>query len=479
MQERLTGSAEEAANRVRSVLEANSGFSDKAELTCISCGSHYPTKPDPIYNCLRPGCGDILDVEYRFDGRLDPEELKSIWALRRTSQKPEDRSGVWRFRELLPYIDDPSKVVTLGEGNTPLLEAPECAKYVGLRSLRFKHQGWNPTGSFKDPGMSAATTQAKILGMRAVACASTGNTSASEAAYARRAGMCPIVLLPQGQVSYGKLSQVLEYGALVLQVGGDFDKAMELVMTVAPELGIYVVNSINAFRIEGQKTIVPELLEQLNWQVPDRIVVPGGNLGHASSIWKGLRELAVLGLIDKFPKLTVVQAQGADPLYRTITGPDQSHLITVHAKTLATAVKIGNPVSWKKAKDGIQKTNGWVTEVDEQQIADAKAIIGRDGIGCEPASALTVAGLKRIVEEGTDRKFDRDETVVAVLTGHMLKDPDYPVMYHADQLYEEFVTKPKIVPKGPKVNSTFANQPISVGADPEELKRVISQRLNL
>lgn len=478
MVEQVAGQIEGVRLQVRDLLEANPGFRNRAELACITCDGRFPTTPQPIYNCPDAKCRDILDVVYDFGSGFDPEELKQLWSLRRTSQKPEDRSGVWRFRELLPFIDDPSKVVTLGEGNTPLLEAPRCAEYTGLRRLLVKHQGFNPTGSFKDPGMSAATTQAKILEMRAVACASTGNTSASAAAYARRADMLPVVLLPEGQVSYGKLSQALEYDALVLQIGGDFDKAMELVMTVAPELGILVVNSIYPFRIEGQKTIVPELLEQLNWQVPDRIVVPGGNLSHASSIWKGLRDLRTLGMIDRYPKITVVQAQGADPLYRTITSGDQSHLITVHAKTLATAVKIGNPVSWKKAIDGIEGTGGWVTEVSEQQIADAKAIIGRDGIGCEPASALTVAGLKRIVEEGTDTSFDKDETVVAVLTGHMLKDPDYPVRYHAGELYEEYVTESRIIQRGPKVRSNFANRLIYVEPDPKELKRIILSRLH-
>lgn len=467
----------EATRQNQNILEANPGFANLAELACIECDTRYPARPDPVYECQKDG--DILDVVYQFPDNLDPEELKDVWALRRTSQRPEDRSGVFRFRDLVPFIDNPSQIVTLGEGNTPLLEAPESAGYVGLPHLLIKHQGWNPTGSFKDPGMAAATTQAKILGMRALACASTGNTSASEAAYARRAGMLPIVLLPEGQISYAKLSQVLEFGALVLQISGDFDKTMELVMAVAPELGVYVVNSINAFRIEGQKTIVAELLEQLNWQVPDRIVVPGGNLGHAASIWKGLRELRTLGFIDKLPKLTVVQAQGANPLYKTITSGDDSRLITVHARTLATAVKIGNPVSWKKAREGIKGTDGWITEVSEQQIADAKAIIGRDGIGCEPASALTIAGLKRIVEEGTNVPFDRNEIVVAILTGHALKDPDYTARYHSGGLYEEFTIASEVIPGGPKLTSTFANQPIPVAPDAEQIVRVISERLRL
>ncbi len=471
------GLAKEAIVNTRRVLEANPGFADRAEFACITCDVRYPTRPDPVYECARDG--DILDVIYRFPVDLDPEELKDVWVLRRTSQRPEDRSGVFRFREFIPFVDDSSQVVTLGEGNTPLLEAPGCAQYVGLKRLQVKHQGWNPTGSFKDPGMAAAATQARILGTRAILCGSTGNTSASEAAYARRAGMLGIVLLPKGQISYGKLSQVLDYGALTLQVDTDFDGCMNLTRQIAPRVGAYIVNSLNAFRIEGQKTIVAELLEQRGWRVPDRIIVAGGNLGHAAALWKGLRELKMLGFIDKLPKLTVVQAQGANPLYQTITSGDDSHLITVHARTLATAVKIGDPVSWKKALDGIKQTNGWVTQVNEQQIADAKAVVGRDGIGCEPASALAIAGLKRIVEEGTDVMFDKDEEVVAILTGHMLKDPDYIVFYHADNLHEEFDLSSQVTPRGVKIVSTFANRPIPVEPDADQIVRVISERLKL
>ncbi len=378
----------------------------------------------------------------------------------------------------MPFVENPNDVVTVGEGNTRLLECFESARYVGLPKLLFKHQGDNPTGSFKDPGMSAAITQAKRLKMKAVACASTGNTSASMAAYAKRAGMLPIVFIPEGQISYGKLSQALDFGALTLQIEGDFDKAMELVMKIMPQIGVYIVNSINPFRIEGQKTIVAELLEQLEWKVPNRIVVPGGNLGHASSIWKGLRELKALGFIDKYPKITVVQAKGADPLYKGVVSGDADKMAVVeNARTLATAIKIGKPVSYRKALDGVRETNGWVTEVTEQQIADAKAIIGRDGIGAEPASAVTVAGLKRIIEEGTDEPFDKNETVVAILTGNMLKDPDYPVAYHSGRLYEGSTTKSIVSKDGPKIKSTFGNKPIKVPANPDTIKKIIVQRL--
>jgi threonine synthase len=456
------------------------GFSNLATLSCISADATYPTD-SPIYECINhhePGMS-LLDVVYDFPQNLDPEKLKETWRKRKMSNDPVNAS-IWRFRELFPFVENPDEVMTLGEGNTRLLYAPRSAEYAGLEAshLRFKHQGDNPTGSFKDPGMSAAITQAKILGMKAVACASTGNTSASMAAYADRAGMLPIVFIPEGQISYGKLSQALDFGALTLQLEGDFDKAMELVMKVMPELGVYVVNSINPFRIEGQKTLVAELLEQMDWQMPDRIIVPGGNLGNASSIWKGLRELRALGFIDRFPKITVVQAAGADPLYQGVTSSDPDSMsIVEHATTLATAIKIGKPVSYWKALDGVRTTNGWVTEVTEQEIADAKAVIGRDGIGCEPASAVTLAGLRRIIRDGTDEPFDKNENVVAILTGNGLKDPSYTFAYHAGSLHDQSSVETIVTRSGNKIEPNFGNKPIEASADEDEIKSIISKRL--
>ncbi len=483
MAERRNGLPQE----VRKTLEANPGFADLSHLACIECETTYPSS-EVIYKCTsttfekqngndsRGICGDILDVRYEFR-ETDPEFLKELWLARRMSNAPQDRSGVWRFRETIPFIDDPNSVVTLFEGNTPLFDAPVSAKYIGLPRLRLKHQGFNPTGSFKDPGMTAAVSIANSLSMEAVACASTGNTSASMAAYAKRAGFLPIVFIPEGQIAIGKLSQALDYGALTMQIKGDFDEAMGMVMRIAPKLGIYVVNSINPYRIEGQKTMVYELMEQLSWEVPDRIVVPGGNLGHASSIGKALHEMVELGFIDKMPRITVIQAEGADPLYETITSDDPNQLITVHAKTLATAVKIGNPISWKKAKNYVNETDGWVEKVSEQEIADAKAIVGREGIGCEPASALTVAGIKKLVEFGTDSPIDKDEDVVVILTGNVLKDPDYTVNYHMDRLYEDYVTSLNVLEKAGKIGSTFANAPIQVEADEAAIARIIEERL--
>lgn len=439
------------------------GFADRARLVCMSGDAVYSTK-EPIYECVKPHeeRTNLLDVTYDFPTDLDPERLKQIWIERRKSNHPLN-NGIWRFRELFPFVDDPSDIVTLGEGNTRLLEGRETARYVGLPRLLLKHQGDNPTGSFKDPGMSAAITEAKRLNMKAVACASTGNTSASMAAYAQRADMLPIVILPQGQISYGKLSQSLDFGALTLQVDTNFDGVMKLIMEVAPELGIYVVNSINPFRLEGQKTIVAELLEQMDWQIPDRIVVPGGNMGHAASIWKGLRELKELGFIDRYPRLTIVQAKGANPLYRGVTSKHPERMAFVEdADTLATAIKIGRPVSYWKAMEGARATDGWIESVTETQIANAKMIIGRDGIGCEPASAVTIAGLEKMVRIGTDVPFNKDELVVVILTGNGLKDPDYTVLSHLKRLHVKFKTGEPIVDEtSRRISVRFANEPIT------------------
>lgn len=400
-------------------------------LRCIDCHSEFPSATR-IYTCAN--CAGLLDVVYELD-EFRGERMMSIWDWRRASPKAADQSGVWRFRELLPDAEE-SEIITLIEGNTQIWDAPRSAEYGGLERLTFKHLGMNPTGSFKDLGMTTGITQAKRLGATSVACASTGNTSASMAAYAARAGMKSFVFIPAGQIALGKLSQALDYGAQVLQIDGDFDDAMRLVREIANETPIYLLNSVNPFRLEGQKTIAFELLQQRGWQVPDRIVVPGGNLGNSSAIAKGLHELRERGVIETLPKLTIIQAEGANPLYRLWqrakqTGEARFEALP-HAFTLATAIKIGNPVSWPKAMRGLRWANGEVEHVNEQEIADAKAIIGRDGIGCEPASAVTLAGIKKLVAAGT---IQPGEDVVAILTGHVLKDPDYTVNYHRGTLH--------------------------------------------
>jgi len=329
-------------------------------------------------------------------------------------------------------LHDWNNVITLREGNTPLYELPSCGRAAGVEHLFAKHQGMNPTGSFKDTGMTAAASFAKQGGFRWVACASTGNTSASMAAYAARAGMRSLVLIPQGQITWGKLSQALDYGAVTCQLKTDFDGCMRVLDEVVQRMPVYLLNSVNPYRLEGQKTVAVELMERFDWQPPDHIIVPGGNLGNSSAIGKALLEMKQLGLITKLPKLSVIQAEGANALVRTMRETGGKKLISVHAETMATAIKIGSPASWKKAVRVIEATGGAVEQVSEVEMALAKAEIGADGIGCEPASAVTLAGLKKLVKQGFVK---RSESVVLVLTGNLLKDPDFTLKFHRGDLF--------------------------------------------
>ena len=394
---------------------------------CIECRTEYDLD-DSVYVCSR--CGGLLDIDRTSREAGLAAALVDLWLQRRSSPDPRDRSGVWRFREFLPFDDD-IEVVSLEEGNTPLYDAPRSADYCRLPQLKLKHQGCNPTGSFKDTGMTVAVTQARKLGVRTVACASTGNTAASLAAYAARADLLCTIIVPSGQVSSAKLAQALDYGAKVLEIDGNFDSCMSAVRELAEDESAYLVNSINPFRIEGQKTVAFELAEQFGWRVPDHLVVPGGNLGNSSAFGKGFRELVSSGLVDRAPKISVVQAVGAAPFAHFYAAPSQAFVNEEHPKTLASAIKIGAPVSWQKAWRAVTETGGSVLTVTEQEIADAKAMIGRDGIGCEPASATTVAGIRKLVEDGV---IKTDESVVAVLTGHLLKDTDYVMKYYSGSL---------------------------------------------
>jgi threonine synthase len=401
-----------------------------AELICFEaqCRTRYAID-EVLYTC--PKCGGLLEVTY---GPLEkePDELKRIWRQRRCDNAAIEQSGVWRYRELISFIDDPRHIVTLREGNTPLLPGPRAAEYGGLDRLTFKHQGFNPTGSFKDNGMTCGATQAMRLRMKRVACVSTGNTSASMAAYASAAGLQPIIFLPHGNISYGKLAQALEYGALTLQVEANFDQILKLVRVLSERLGIYLLNSINPFRIEGQKSIVIEMMDQRDWNPPDWIVLPGGNLGNVSAFGKALRELHTGGFIPRMPRLAVVQAQKSAPFYAYMSAGNGSGFQSIeNPETLATAIRIGDPVSWPKAEHEIRSTDGVVEMATEQEIADAKAIVGQCGIGCEPASAATLAGIRKLTAAGM---IDRTADVVAVLTGNVLKDSDYIYRYHTSAL---------------------------------------------
>jgi threonine synthase len=434
----------------------------QGQLICFepNCRSRFAIT-EVIYNCTK--CGGLLEVAY---GGLKPpaDELKHVWRDRRRDNSALEQSGVWRYREFIPFLDSDKHVVTLREGNTPLLPAPRAAQYAGLDHLVFKHQGFNPTGSFKDNGMTCGTAQAMRLGMRRVACVSTGNTSASMAAYASAAGMQPIIFLPHGNISYGKLAQALEYGALTLQVEANFDQILKLVRVLSEKLGIYLLNSINPFRIEGQKTIMLELMDQRDWSAPDWIVLPGGNLGNVSAFGKGLREMHEHGLITRMPRLAVVQAEKSAPFYHYLRAHGREPFRAVeNPETLATAIRIGDPISWPKARFEIESSNGVVEMATEQEIADAKAQIGYCGIGCEPASAATLAGIQKLVAAGV---IATDADVVAVLTGNVLKDPDYIYRYHTGELK---------APDGTLIKSTFGNVPVVVPNDPD----LIAQRLSL
>ena len=405
-------------------------------LRCVECSTLYPGMESgwkPRYRC---DCGGVLDVELApptgakglrqlFDERAS---APPTWPVNTGNILP-DHSGVWRYRELILPVPG-QYIVSRPEGNTGLYPVGtencgtgrighrQIGSYAGLDHLFLKHEGENPTGSFKDRGMTVGVTMASLLGAQAVACASTGNTSASLASYAAQAGMRGIVFLPAGNVTVGKLAQSLAYGATTIQIDGDFDAAMQLVEQVCNELGIYLLNSLNPYRIEGQKSIGFELLQQLNWQAPDWLVLPAGNLGNTSAIGKAFRQAYQLSLISHMPRFASIQAAGANPFYRSF---QQGFTLreSVQAQTVATAIKIGDPVSFTRARRVIEESNGLVEEVTDAEILAAKTIIDRSGLGCEPASAATLAGIRKLVERGV---MKRDESVVGVLTGNLLKD---------------------------------------------------------
>ncbi len=385
-------------------------------LACSECGAEAP---DGSLFCA--SCGGLL--AYALGESLDaPADLRSRFSERRSSHDPLDRSGVWRFRELLPALN--GEAVTLQENNVPLLESRAGATYADAGQVAYLHLGFNPTASFKDAGMSVAISHARAGGARLAVCASTGNTAASMAAYAARAGMNALVLVPAGGVSEAKLAQTLDYGANVVAIPGDFDRALEVVRALDPKR-FAIVNSVNPLRIEGQKCAAFALLEARAWETPNWLVLPGGNLGNTSAFGKGFREAHALGLIARLPRIAVVQAEGAAPFARLWN--EGGELRPVKAQTSATAIKIGAPASWKKALAEVRASQGTVLAVSDDEIADARAIVGRDGVGCEPASAASLAGLRRLRESGT---IGRDDDVVLVLTGHALKDTAYAADYH-------------------------------------------------
>jgi len=421
-------------------------------LRCESCAAEW-SDFDPRISCGK--CGGLLALESdpplergaslreKFDRRLSPSGA--------AGRSDVGRSGVWRFRDLiLPAIAN-ADIVTQWEGNTPLLRRESVEKWVGASELWLKHEGHNPTGSFKDRGMTVAVSNARRISARAVSCASTGNTSASLAAYAALAGIPAIVFVPSGQIALGKLAQTLAYGARTLMVRGDFDECLRLAREAAEKLGVYLVNSINPFRIAGQTTIVLDLLQQLGWDAPDWIVVPAGNLVNTAAFGVALRQARETGLIDSSPRLAAVQAEGAAPFARSFRCGFAKRE-AVHAETVATAIKIGDPASYDRGVRAIRENDGVVLDVSDAEILEAKAVIDASGVGCEPASAASVAGVRRLFRDGLVRKGER---VVAVLTGHILKDPGILIDYH----------------KGTK--RPLANPPVEIDASIEAVERAL------
>ncbi|MEA3254662.1 MAG: threonine synthase [Candidatus Altiarchaeota archaeon] len=408
-------------------------------LKCIDCGREF----DACGICRCEVCGGLLDVVPNLDS-LREKNPKKLFDSRLGTKKYPYKSGIWRFKELIHPLINEKDIISRPEGNTGLYQHKKVDQYTKTETS-MKHEGENPTGSFKDRGMTAGTSEAKRLGMNVVACASTGNTSASMTAYASMAGMKSIVFIPEGEIAYGKLSQALAYGAQVLQIKGNFDDAMALVQKSCTELGIYPLNSINPWRIEGQKSIIYELIQQLEWNTPDWIIVPAGNLGNTSAFGKALDELEKLELIKEIPRIASIQATGADPFYTTWRDKRDYLDPVKDPETIATAIKIGNPVSWKKALISIKLTDGVVEEVTDQEIMDAKAVVDSSGVGCEPASAASVAGAKKLMENGV---IDKKDQVVCIITGHILKDPDATINYHLSRIKDlkpEFANTPTVI----------------------------------
>ena len=446
----------------------------------INCGAAFPIE-EIHFAC--PSCGGLLDIRYDWDKINVPARLSDFGARWATRDNRLDFSGVWRFRELLDFCPDEFKI-SRGEGQTLLQPCDGVAEYVGAAKggLYLQYEGCNPSGSFKDNGMTAAFSHASMVGATRVACASTGNTSASLALYAAATGMEAIVFVGSGRIAFGKLAQALDYGARTFQVAGDFDDCMARVKEVTEALGLYLVNSVNPFRLEGQKTIMYRVLEALRWEVPDWIVVPGGNLGNSSSFGKAFMELKELGLIDRTPRLAVINSTGADTLERIYNakqlrykaGAFDAKVISDDYQwqddtgrrphTVASAIEISRPVNLDKCLRALEVCDGVVRSVTDGDIMNAKAEVGRFGLGCEPASAASVAGTKKLIDEGV---IGRNERVVCILTGHALKDPDATVGYHTGRY-----------PEGKEVvgERHFANLPIPVANDPDAIIAAIESK---
>ncbi len=366
-------------------------------LKCPVCGTEYNIDR---YDYLCDKCSNILEVIQN--------DINGF--------KKTDYKGVWKYKNIIHPGLDQKFLITKMEGDTNIYHHPKMSEYSGIKDVYMKHEGENPTGSFKDRGMTVAVSEAMRLGFKKTLCASTGNTSAAAASYSAYAGIESYVFIPSKKISKNKLMQAYSYGANIINVAGDFDTAMtNLKNTLKQRNDFYVLNSINPWRIEGQKTIIYEIMEKMK---PDFISFPAGNLGNTSAFGKALMEMKNMGMIDYAPGLIAVQAEGASPFYNFINNHEEI-LHSVKAETIASAIKIGNPVNYIKAKRAIEFTKGMVERVSDDEIMQAKKIIDRSGIGCEPASAASLAGIKKLREKGV---LDKSDKIIGILTGNLLKD---------------------------------------------------------
>lgn len=461
---------------------------------CISpaCQATYGVREIKVA-CDR--CGSLLDIRYDWSRLPVPRSLSFFehrWNTKGTrNQGRLDFSGVWRFRELLPFYGSEDDIVTIGEGRTVLQQADLLARQMGMAegNLLLQYEGLNPSGSFKDNGMTAAFTHARMVGAHKVACASTGNTSASLAMFASLAEMRGVVFIGSGKISIGKLSQALDYGAKTLQIQGDFDDCLRRVRQIAldPRNGLYLMNSVNPFRLEGQKSIMYRVLEARDWQPPDWVIVPGGNLGNCAAFGKAFIELTELGLLKRAPRLAVINAAGANTLFRLFTqqqltwngGRYDPSVIQKHyaamdelgwvAQTVASAIEIGRPVNLPKALRALEAMNGVVRDISDDEILEHRAMVARFGFGCEPASAASVAGLRRLLDE---QVISPSNTVVCILTGHELKDSNATVKYHTGiDLKSAQDAAPRTPPQG-----RLSNQPIPVEDDLASILRAMDAK---
>jgi threonine synthase len=376
------------------------------EVRCWECGRKIEN--EWLSTC--PTCDGLLTID------MDLEKLKELQPFDLRNK----RLGVWRYASFLPVEE--GNAISLQEGGTPCYKCDDLASKVGVQDLWAKYEGANPTGSFKDRGMTVGVTKAVELGAKSVGCASTGNTSASLSAYAAKAGLDCVVLLPEGKVAAGKLAQAMFYGARIVSIEGNFDDALRVVRELSVEGHLYLLNSINPFRPEGQKSVAFEIIDQLGFQLPDRIVLPVGNAANIWAVYKALREWEAIGWIDHVPMLTGVQASGSKPITNAFREGRRDFDPVEQPETVATAIRIGNPVSGKKALTAIYESGGCALEVSDEEILSAQRMLGRiEGVGVEPASAASVAGVQKMVSEGL---IDRDERIVCICTGNLLKDPD-------------------------------------------------------